>query len=207
MIQARVERGTRAMLDLRRARLAAGERPLGWKVGFGAPAALAKLGTDRPLVGFLTDAGRLDDGAAVSLAGWRNPMLEAEIAVVVGQGLAPAIELADLHPPPEDPEQILAGNIYHRHFLVGPVSEASGITARLLRDGDEIASTGTPSALTGELADVVRATAELLEACGERLRPGDIVITGSVFPPLAVRPGERYEAQLPPLGSVTVSLT
>jgi 2-keto-4-pentenoate hydratase len=41
-------------LTLRQARLDAGETSLGWKVGFGAPAALERLGLDAPLVGFLT---------------------------------------------------------------------------------------------------------------------------------------------------------
>jgi 2-keto-4-pentenoate hydratase len=204
---ARIDRGTRAMLALRAERLAAGERPLGWKVGFGAPAALQRLGTDRPLVGFLAASGRLADGATASLAGWANPMLEAEVAVVVGQGFAPAIELADVDPPPDDVERILAGNIYYRHVVLGPVSpHADGLSARLLRDAEELAGTDAPSALTGELDDVMRLTRELLEAHGEQLRPGDVVITGSIFPPVPIAPGQRYEAQLPPLGSVSVVL-
>ena len=41
---ARVIRGMRAQLELRRKRLAAGDAPLGWKVGFAAPAE-----TSRPM--------------------------------------------------------------------------------------------------------------------------------------------------------------
>ena len=40
---ARVIRGMRAQLELRRKRLAAGDAPLGWKVGFAAPAMLERL--------------------------------------------------------------------------------------------------------------------------------------------------------------------
>jgi 2-keto-4-pentenoate hydratase len=65
----RVARGMRAMLALRAERLESGERPLGWKVGFGSAAAVEALGTDRPLVGFLTDAALLDDGATVPVGG------------------------------------------------------------------------------------------------------------------------------------------
>src|SRR5437879_8385 len=95
-----VARGMRALLELRRARLARGERPIGWKVGFGTAAARAQLGIAAPLVGFLTDAGLLDSGATCSLAGWTKPMLEAEIAAYVDgdgsiAGLGAAIELAD----------------------------------------------------------------------------------------------------------------
>ena len=43
MDDARIARGTAAMLELRRARLAEGDRPIGWKVGFGSQAAFELL--------------------------------------------------------------------------------------------------------------------------------------------------------------------
>jgi 2-keto-4-pentenoate hydratase len=217
----------REQLALRRARLESGERPLGWKVGFGSPAAREKLGTDRPLVGFLTDAGLLADGAEVPVGDWVAPALEAEIAVRIGAdvagttslervreaiaGVAAAIELADVHPPPEDVGAILAGNIFHRHVLLGPFDstrrDGAGVTGRVYRDGVEIAATGDPAAATGEIVEVVRLTAELLAGCGEALRAGDVVITGAVVPPIAVAPGERYRVELPPLGALELRFT
>ena len=120
----------RAQLARRRELLAAGDAPLGWKVGFGAPAAMTMLRIDAPLVGFLTAAGSLEPGATASLAGFVKPVAEPEIAVHMGTDLpgggdlaaaaaavgaiGPAIELADLDRPPEDVEAILTGNIYHR---------------------------------------------------------------------------------------------
>ena len=222
----RIEAGMGEQLARRRERLRAGERPLGWKLGFGAPAAAAQLGIDRPLVGWLTDRGLLPEGATVDVGSWTKPMLEPEIAIHVARdlepgasredvaaalrGLSAAIELADLHPPPDDVRAILAGNIYHRHFVLGPVDEtrrsAEGIGGRVLRDGEEIASTEDPQALTGELLEIVRLTGELLEACGERLRAGEVVIAGSVVAPVPVAPGERVAVELGPLGRLEVSL-
>jgi 2-keto-4-pentenoate hydratase len=222
----RIERGTLAMLELRRERLARGERPIGWKVGFGAPAALEQLGTDRPLVGFLTNRGLLPDGCAVAIGTWTKPMLEAEIAVhlaadvpgdatredvqaAVG-GLSAAIELADVDLPPADPEAIVGGNIFHRHVILGPVdagrSDADGVGGRLERHGTEVGRTDDPAAATGEVLEVVRLTAELLGEMGKQLRAKEVVITGSVLPPLPVAPGERVTAELPPLGSLGVEL-
>jgi 2-keto-4-pentenoate hydratase len=212
----RIERGTRAMLALRRARLDAGEQSRGWKLGFGAPAARERLGIDRPLVGFLTDRGLIEDGATVPVGGWANPMLEPEIAAHIGPGgaiagLSAAIELADVDAPPADPEAILAGNIYHRHFMLGPVdrgrTDGTGIGARLLRAGDTVAETDEPAALTGDIVRVVRLTGELLAAFGEALRPGDVVIAGSALPPLSVSPGDTVTAELGPLGALTVTLS
>ena len=76
-------------LTERRRRIEAGEASLGWKLGMGVPAAMAKLGTDAPLVGYLLERARVDDGATVSLDGWSNPKLEPEIAVHLGGDLAP----------------------------------------------------------------------------------------------------------------------
>jgi 2-keto-4-pentenoate hydratase len=212
----RIVRGMRRQRDLRDARIAAGARQVGWKVGFGSPAARASLGIDRPLVGFLLDTGMLADGATVPLGGWRNPMLEAEIAVHVDgggaiTGVSAAIELADVAPPPEDPEVILAGDVFTRHVVLGPVVEgradSRGVVARIVVDGAEVASTDDVRALVGELADVASATAETLAGHGEQLRAGQFIMTGSVFPPLAVRPGQRVQVHLPPLGTLSVSFT
>ena len=226
-LDARVARGMARQLEWRRERIAGGERPIGWKVGFGAPAALEKFALDGPLVGFLTDAGLLESGAECSLDGWTKPMLEAEVAVQLARdvpggsdrdaaraaiaGLDAAIELADLEPPPEDVEEILAGNIFHRHVVLGPVRDelrsVEGTTARVVRNGEEAARTDDPEALTGELIDVLRHVATLLAACGEALRAGEVVIMGSVVPPMPVERGDSVTVELPPLGALAVELT
>src|ERR1700681_2315276 len=84
----RVVRGMRAQLELRRRRLNAGDKPLGWKVGFGAPAMLQQLRISGPLVGFLTQSARVQSGGSVSLAGWAKPVAEPEIAVHLGRDVA-----------------------------------------------------------------------------------------------------------------------
>jgi len=222
----RVAAGMRLQLAARAERLRAGDRPLGWKVGFGSPAAMARLGIDRALVGFLLRSNLLPDGAEVHLDGWAAPALEPEIAVHLARdvppgasrddvrqavaGLSAAIELADVDPPPADVRAILAGDIFHRHVLLGPVRDGvtatDGVRARVLLDGSPVAGTDDVTALTGEAVEVVRRTAELLEACGEQLRGGEAVITGSVVPPLAVVAGQTVTVDLGKLGGLTVSL-
>src|SRR5262245_16537191 len=168
----RVVRGMRVQLDLRRQRLAGGDKSLGWKVGFGAPAMLKQLGISGPLVGFLTQNARVQSGGSVSLAGWTKPVAEPEIAVHIGRdvpagadrdtataaiaGISPAIELVDVHTPPQDPERILGENIYQRHVVLGGTGPArvgakpDGLTCRILRYGQESARTTDPQANPGQ---------------------------------------------------------
>jgi 2-keto-4-pentenoate hydratase len=75
----RVARGMKAQLADRRARIAAGETSLGWKVGFGAQAAMENLKISAPLVGFLMKRGLVPVGT--SLKGWVKPEVEPEIAI------------------------------------------------------------------------------------------------------------------------------
>lgn len=223
----RIANGMRAQLAKRREQLATGDAPLGWKVGFGAPAAMATLRIDAPLIGFLTRSRLLELGATASLASFIKPIAEPEIAVYLGKDLpgggdlaaaatavgaiGPAIELADLDRPPDDVEAILAGNIYHRHVLLGPRDVAragckiDGVTGRVLRRGAEAARTTDPQANTGKLLPIVRHVADVLAAFGERLRAGEVIITGSIVPPLLVEPDEEGVAyELDPIGGVSV---
>jgi 2-keto-4-pentenoate hydratase len=178
---------------------------IGWKVGFGSPAALERLGLERPLVAPLPASGRLPDGATVDVAGWTAPVLEAEIAVWVGRGYGVAIELADVDVPPDGVAAILAGGIYHRHVLLGPpvATTIDGVSARVLRDGEEVAATDDPTALTGAL-DFVLESVEL--HAGRPLRDGEVVIAGSVVPPVPVAPGQHWLAELLPLGTLQVRI-
>lgn len=212
------------MLGLRAAVLSAGVEPLGWKLGFGAPAALERLGTDRPLVGFLTRDRLLARGASVDVSGWTTPLLEAEVAAHIDHAVAAdaspsealaavsgwslAIELADLDVPPTDVEEVLAGNIFHRHVLLGPVwaDLPPDPAVSVLRDGEEVASTSTPYELTGPLGTILAATASTLAACGASLGAGDVVITGSVVPPIDVSGGGSWRVVSPGLGGLGVVL-
>jgi 2-keto-4-pentenoate hydratase len=223
---ARIARGMARQIALRRARLDAGEKAVGWKVAFGAPAAMQRLSLAAPLVGFLTDRALLASGATVPLANWAKPAAEAEIAVHMGRdlpggadrdrvkaavaGLGPAIEIADVDIAPDDVEEILAGNIYQRHVIVGPCDTEragctlDGLTCRVARRGTEIARTSDPQALTGEIIGIVRHVATVLAACGERLRAGEIIITGSIIPPLWVEAGDDISFALEPVSSLSV---
>ena len=226
----RILAGMRKQMTARQSRLAAGDRRLGWKAGFGAPPALAKFGLDGPLVGYLLQSGRLESGATVSLAGWAQPIAEPEIAVHMGAalgadadeataraaiaGIGPAFELVDVTFPPEDVEAVLAGNIFQRHVVLGPVDHTraganiEGLAGRVLRDGAEIAATTTLEANTGRIVDTVRRVAVMAAQLADGLQAGDVIITGSVVRPIPIGANDRELAfQLGSAGHVSVRFT
>jgi 2-keto-4-pentenoate hydratase len=222
----RVVAGAARMLAERERRLGAGERRLGYKLAFGSPPARSRFGLAGPLVGFFNDANLVEDGAAVSIGAWSRPALEPEIALHLREdvpagasrevaagavgALGPAIELADVDPRLVDVEEILADDLYQRHVILGPAdparagADASGITASVLMDGEEIAATEDPTAACGDLVGLVQHTADMLQALGERLRRGDVVIAGSVTPLVWPQPGQTALVRLAPLGELSV---
>jgi len=208
----RIDLGMRRQLRQRKDLVLAGQAPLGWKLAFGAPVAMERLQIDAPLVGFLMRDAVLPSGRTISVENWKKPAAEPELAVYLGEalspgsdrattmsaiaGLGPAIELADVDHPSEDIEGTLARNIYQRHLIIGPRQIVNagvvveGLRARVERSGVEIANATDLEALTGELISIVQHTANLLGFFGETLDAGQIIIAGSITPPIWVRPGE-----------------
>jgi 2-keto-4-pentenoate hydratase len=208
-----IERGTAALLTRRRLILARGAEPVGWKVGFNAPEFQQKLGIDAPLAGFLTSNGLLEDGAEWSLGSEGDVVVESEVAVELGDdgrsivALLPALELADPPDLEQDVETILAGNIFHRAVAFGPrvETDAPG-AARILVNGEEQHAVDAEYA-GGNLSLMVDAVAERLAAAGERLRPGERIITGVLAPPHKAEPGDVVRLELDAVGGVELRFT
>ena len=209
----RVTRGMKSQLADRRRALARDDRGLGWKLGFGTPAAMKKLGIDAPLVGYLLESGRLESGAVVDISNWGNPRLEPEIVARVGEdggiaAIGAAIELIDLDPGEGDPEAILAADIFQRHVLLGPVTEGASVaevSLRLSVNGEQVATADDVTEATGDLDGLVAHVAKTLKAAGASLERGDMVICGSIVTALEIAPGDEVEVGLEPLGSLAVS--
>jgi len=223
----RIKSGMQQQLRWRSELLAVGKEPLGWKLAFGGPAALERLRTNAPLVGFLMADAAIPSGSTISFAGWKKPAAEPELAVYLGKdlapgagrqttmdaiaGLGPAIELADVDYPSDDVEGTLVRNIYQRHVILGdcdatrPGGNLSGLNARVFHNGAEIASTSDLEALTGELISIVGHVADLLSHFGETLRSGQIIIAGSITPPIWVQPGETVGFHLEPLQPIFIN--
>ena len=222
----RISRGMAAQLAHRRELIHAGQKPLGWKLAFGGPAAMERLHINAPLVGFLMQSAVVPTGSTLSPAHWKKPAAEPEIAVHLGKdlpagssrrttmdaiaGLGPAIEVADVDHPSDDVEGTLARNIYQRHVILGrndlrrAGGVLTGLTGRVHRNAAEIANTSDLQALTGELIDIVRHVADLLAVFGESLQAGQTIIAGSIIPPIWVEAGEDITFNLTPGDTISI---
>jgi 2-keto-4-pentenoate hydratase len=223
----RIKSGMQQQLRWRSELLAAGKKPLGWKLAFGGPAALERLRINAPLVGFLMADAAVASGSTISFAGWKKPAAEPELTVYLGKNLAPdsdrqtimaaiaglgaGIELADVDHPSDDVEGTLARNIYQRHVILSGCSNTyaggnlSGFNARVFHKGAEIANICDFEALTGELITNVGHVANLLAQFGETLRAGQIIIAGSITPPIWVQPSESIGFQLEPMQPISIN--
>jgi 2-keto-4-pentenoate hydratase len=207
-IEERLAAALEAQLDSWRAALREGAERVGWKIGLGVPEVEELLGAE-PVIGHLTSATRLDSGATWSARGASVLRAETEVAVEVGPGevvagLATALELVDLRRPPDGFEGIVAANVFHRAFVLGPscaVAPGERPEATLSVNG-RLRDAGRAPA---DFAGTVRAVARLLALVGERLEPGDRIIAGSLTH-VPVGPGDDVVAEIDGLGAVRVAI-
>jgi 2-keto-4-pentenoate hydratase len=191
---------------------------------------MERLNIRMPLVGYMMQKSLVPNGGSVSFAGWTQPVAEPEIAVHMGKdlrgeadriatiaaigALGPAIELADLNPPPADVEVTLAGNIFHRHVILGPPDASragarlDGLAGLVFRRGAQVARQEDLQANIGNIVDIVAHVAGTLAAYGEKLRADDVIITGSIVPPPLIEADEtEFAYALEPMPRLSVRFT
>ena len=231
-VDPRVAEGLKRQLGVRNRLILSNARHIGWKMAFGAPVMLERLQLPAPAPGYLTDRTLLDDGASVSMAGWTGPVVEFEIALHLGvdvpagtspdqarmavSGIAPAIELADVDLPltPEGVADIVAGNIFHRGVILGEPSfgrsgaDLTGLTATITTTvGDATPTQVTDlETLTGDYGSVLAAAADALTGHGTGMRAGDVIIGGSIVPPIQVNETTTFTYTLTGFPPLTVTL-
>jgi 2-keto-4-pentenoate hydratase len=211
--------------------LARGHTVRGWKVTALKPEQQRGYRADRPVAGALLAPFVHAAPATLSLAGFITPLLECEVAFVLGtdippraaaysrheiegaiDAVVPVMEVADGRFAPEAPDLLkLADYMGNGAFIVGEPFEdwrkldLGEIKVTLTFDGKE-SWQGESARILGNplLAVIALANAQPLPSGG--LKRGQIVTTGTCTTPIAPRAGE-YVAQFDALGSVSVRFT
>jgi 2-keto-4-pentenoate hydratase len=215
-IEPRLASALAVQLETWRAALAAGADRVGWKLGVGDR---ERIGAG-PVIGHLTSSTQLAPGSSFRPDNLTALHVDAEVALAMASDVAPdatladveaaiagygaAIELVDLGPVAGGPEAIVATNVFHRAFALGPLTHprpAAGTHGTLLVNG-ELRATAPAAA---DYLELTRCVAVILGAMGERLRAGDQLITGSVVQ-VPVRRGDEIVVDLGALGRVGLSL-
>ncbi|MFI5014902.1 MAG: 2-keto-4-pentenoate hydratase [Hyphomicrobiales bacterium] len=205
------------------------QRRIGWKVGLTARAIQQQFGFDEPVFGCLLEEGKVSTGHVFRHADLIRPGFENELCVALDRDVAPGASLeavaaavGAIHPALEIIEtrgdfvgQIalaLADNAQQKFFVLGaPVrgvaaADLAKMVARVRLNGSEIGN-GRGDAVLGHPFNSIAWLAGKLGAFGERLRAGDLVMTGSFTRQFPLAAGDRVETSFEGLGRVEAAFS
>jgi 2-oxo-3-hexenedioate decarboxylase len=210
--------------------VAAGQRPIGFKLGLTSRAKQAQMGVAEPLYGELTDAMLLDVGEPLVTADHIQPRVEPEIAFLVGADLAgervgatqvlaataavaPAIDVLDSRYAGYSftlPD-VIADNASAARLALGGVRRGvDGVDLRLvgcvLERNGRLVATAAGAATLGHPAAAVAWLVRALSRRGRGLAAGSVVLSGGLTEALPVAPGDVVVARLGRLGTVELPI-
>lgn len=204
-------------------RLAAGDAPLGFKLGLTSRAKQEAMGVADPLWGRLSAGMLHDEEAPLDVSALIHPRVEPEIAFLLGadvpavattatvlaatRGLAPALEVLDSRYEGFSftlPD-VVADNASAARVLVGgrlraPDALDPQLEGMVLRRDGEVVHTAAGAAVSGHPAAAV---AWLARQAGG-LPAGALVLSGGLTAPVPLEPGTVVSAAFTHLGEVTL---
>ena len=209
-------------------REAAGERVVGYKVGFTNIAVRDKMGLPNSTYGYLLDSMVLASGSALPMDVLIAPKIESEICVrlrtdLSGPGVSAAAVLAaadavrasfeicdariiDWKCPYPD---FFADNGFSARIVLGqrdwmPIDAVDLLreTVVLAKDGEAVAE-GRGEMALGSPLNAVAWLANKLAERGRSLHAGDLVMTGTLTPITPIERGSAYTATFSTLGAVS----
>ena len=204
-----------------------GRRIVGRKIGLTAKAVQMQLGVDQPDFGVLFDDMAVADGGTLDPARVIQPKAEAEVALVLSSDLADpscdaaavaaatasavaAIEIVDSRIADWKITfaDTVADNGSSAFYVLGsdpkPLDGLDLYTCGMaLEVNGALVSLGAGAACLGHPLEAVAWLARTLAAAGDPLRAGDVVLTGALGPMVAISRGDRVEAKIGGLGSVS----
>ena len=216
------------------AKLAEGRRVIGWKIGLTSKAMQYALGIDIPDSGVLFDDMVFDHGATVPAGRFIQPRIEAEIAFVmkapVGPDatrdevlaatdyVAPSIEILDTRIQRADPAtgqtrnvlDTISDNAANAGIVLGTERHAPDafdlrwVGAITTRDG-AVEETGLGAGVLNDPVESVVWLARRMGQYGQRIEPGQVILSGSFIRPVECPPGTEIHADFGTFGSVDIA--
>ena len=208
--------------------LAAGRRIVGFKIGLTSPAVQRQLGVGQPDFGILFADMAVGEGAPIAPGRVLQPKIEAEVALILDRNLdleeptvvdliratayaVPALEIVGSRIKNWDIRiaDTVADNASSGLFVLGgPVRTLDGLDLRggaemVLRRGEEVVSKGSGAACLGHPLNAAVWLAGEMARRGRPLGAGSVVLTGALGSMVPVRSGDRFEATINGLGTVS----
>jgi 2-keto-4-pentenoate hydratase len=221
-----IEDAYRVQLALVAQRCARGERIVGRKVAFTSRGTMSQFGVTESAFGTLLSGGVFADGEAVPVSQFPAVGAEAEVAFIIGEelkgpgvtmaqvlsattGVVPALEIINLciTGTSWNALEVIATNAVHGGIVLGgQLTPLAGLNLRYEGmvaevDGEPVGS-GAGVEVLGHPAASVAWLANKLADFDLALRPGDIVLSGSIIRMLEVRAGQAVKATFSRIGSV-----
>lgn len=205
-----------------------GARRVGWKVGLTSTAIQQQFQVHEPVFGCLLAEGRLGSGHALRSRDLIAPGFENELCLVMGADLAPGVTrddvaaaVARVHPAFEIIETrgdltrqlalALADNAQQKAFVLGPPVERGDLpdldkVTVSVRINDAEVAVADGSAVLGHPYNSVAWLTGKLAQFGERVKAGDVIMSGSFTRQFPLNPGDHIEAAFADIGVVTASV-
>ena len=221
-----LEQGYAVQRALERALVDRGDRVVGWKAGFTNAALQEAYGVSEPVLGFLLSSGVFATGDAVPLSRFVSLGLEVEMAFVLKsalegpgvtpasallavEGALPAFELIDyrMSGKPLGTDLVADGVLANAIVLGGPLTPVNGLDLSLegvvYEENGRRVATATAAEVMGNPLNSLAWLANALGKMGDRLRAGDVVLTGSISKVFRPKAGDSVRASFTRLGSVS----
>jgi len=210
------------------ARLEAGARIIGKKVGLTSFAMQEFLGVNEPDFGHLFDDMVYEEEVPVPVGSFLQPKVEAELAFVMGEDLAgPGVTLTDVLRSAAGvipAYEIIASRVKDWKIKIEDTIADNGSSGGLvlgaqlmpvntlnlkyvgmaLEKNGRIVETAAGAAVMGHPALAVAWLANKLGSLGSGLKKGEIVLAGSLTKAVEVAPGDVFTATFGGIGSVKV---
>ena len=218
----------RAFVDRK---LAEGRRIIGWKIGLTSRAMQQQLNITTPDSGVLLDDMAFASGATIPAGRFIAPRIEAEIAFVMKAPLAgevtrdqvlaatdyvaPALEILDTRIVRAEGGRTrtivdtISDNAANAGIVMGnqrhaPTADLRWVGAIVKRDG-VVEETGLGAGVLDDPVTGIVWLARRMHDYGQRIEPGQIILSGSFIRALECPPGSHIDADFGAFGRLTCS--
>lgn len=225
-----VEEGYLVQEELVKIKLEEGKRIIGPKMGLTSKAKMQQMNVNEPIYGYVFDYMLIEDGGKVSLKDLIHPKVEAEIAFIIGEDIEgpgvtgaqvlakteyvlPALEIIDSRYENFNftlPD-VIADNASTSRVVFGtsikkPENFELDLVGGVLAINGEIKELGAGAAVLGHPANSIAMLANMLARKGDKVKKGDIILTGGITGAVMLNNGDYVSAKFDGIGEVTFTV-